>query len=78
MAVGGHVGAGENIMQQVGGMPMALSYGLVEEYQKGWMYSPGHRENLLTADYATFGYGIVANPLGTEIYAVQMFSFSGQ
>ena len=78
MAVGGQVGAGENIMQQVGGMPMTLSYGLVEEYQKGWMYSPGHRENLLTADYTTFGYGIVANPLGTEIYAVQMFSFAGQ
>ena len=54
---------------------MALSLGLVEEYQKGWMYSPGHRENLLTADYTTFGYGIVANALGTEIYAVQMFSF---
>lgn len=78
MAVGGQVGAGENIMQQVGGMPMTLSYGLVEEYQKGWMYSPGHRENLLTAHYTTFGYGIVANPLGTEIYAVQMFSFPVQ
>jgi uncharacterized protein YkwD len=78
MAVGGQVGAGENIMQQQGGMPMALSYGLVEEYQKGWMYSPGHRTNLLTAHYTTFGYGIVANPLGTEIYAVQMFSFLAQ
>jgi uncharacterized protein YkwD len=75
MAAGGKVGAGENIMQQKGGRPMALSYGLVEEYQKGWMYGPGHRENLLAPHYTTFGYGIVANALGTEIYAVQLFSF---
>ncbi|PZO45844.1 MAG: hypothetical protein DCF17_00375 [Shackletoniella antarctica] len=78
MAAGGQVGAGENIMQQKGGMPVALSFGLVEEYQKGWMYSPGHRENLLTADYTSFGYGIVASRTGTEIYAVQMFSFPAQ
>lgn len=78
IAVGGQVGAGENIMQQQGGMPVVLSFGLVEEYQKGWMYSPGHRANLLKADYTTFGYGIVANSMGTEIYAVQMFSFAGQ
>lgn len=78
MAVGGQAGAGENIMQQKGGMPLALSFGLVEEYQKGWMYSPGHRENLLTPHYTTFGYGIVASPTGTEIYAVQMFSFPTQ
>lgn len=78
MAAGSKVGAGENIMQQKGGMPVALSFGLVEEYQKGWMYSPGHRENLLTADYTTFCYGIVASPTGTEIYAVQMFSFPAQ
>jgi uncharacterized protein YkwD len=78
MAVGSKVGAGENIMQQKGGIPMTLSFGLVEEYQKGWMYSPGHRENLLTPHYTTFGYGIVASPTGTEIYAVQMFSFPAQ
>ncbi|WOD37127.1 CAP domain-containing protein [Nodosilinea sp. E11] len=74
-ALGGQAGAGENIMQQKGTIPVALSFGLVEEYQKGWMYSPGHRENLLTPHYTTFGYGIVANSLGTEIYAVQLFSF---
>ncbi|WP_228038441.1 CAP domain-containing protein [Nodosilinea sp. LEGE 06152] len=78
MATGSNVGAGENIMQQKGGVPVALSFGLVEEYQKGWMYSPGHRENLLTQHYTSFGYGIVANALGTEIYAVQMFSFPAQ
>ncbi len=78
MAAGSKVGSGENIMQQKGGMPIALSFGLVEKNQKGWMYSPGHRENLLKADYTTFGYGIVANALGTEIYAVQMFSFPAQ
>lgn len=78
IAAGSNVGAGENIMQQQEGMPRPLSFGLVEEYQKKWMYSPGHRENLLTPHYSTFGYGIVANALGTEIYAVQMFSFPGQ
>ncbi|MBD1876998.1 CAP domain-containing protein [Nodosilinea sp. FACHB-131] len=78
IAAGGQVGAGENIMQQKGTIPMALSLGLVEEYQQGWMESPGHRENLLTPRYTTFGYGIVASATGTEIYAVQMFSFSAQ
>jgi uncharacterized protein YkwD len=78
IAAGGQVGAGENIMQQKGTIPMALSLGLVEEYQQGWMDSPGHRENLLTPHYTTFGYGIVASPTGTEIYAVQLFSFPAQ
>ncbi|MEP0899645.1 CAP domain-containing protein [Nodosilinea sp. FACHB-13] len=78
MAAGSQVRAGENIMHQKGTIPMALSLGLVEEYQQGWMESLGHRENLLTPHYTTFGYGIVASPTGTEIYAVQMFSFLAQ
>ncbi|TVP71870.1 MAG: CAP domain-containing protein [Leptolyngbya sp. LCM1.Bin17] len=77
-SLGGQAGAGENIMQQRGGVPTALSFGLLEEYQKGWMYSDGHRANLLNPNYTTFGYGIVASPTGTEIYAVQMFSFPTQ
>lgn len=77
-AVGGQTGAGENIMQWKGQVPTALSFGLIEEYQKGWMYSKGHRKNLLNSDYTTFGYGIVISPTGTEIYAVQMFSFPVQ
>ncbi len=72
---GGQQGAGENLVQQKRGIPTALSPGLIADYQQGWMNSPGHRENLLTPDYQTFGYGIVANSTGTEIYAVQMFSF---
>ena len=74
-AVGGKTGAGENILQYQGGPPVALTFRLVEDYQRQWMYSAGHRQNLLTADYETFGYGIAANTLGTEVYAVQMFSF---
>ena len=76
-AAGGPTGAGENIYMQ-SGKPTALSYGLVEQFQKGWMYSDGHRANLLKADYKTFGYGIVTDPFKGEVYAVQMFSFPVQ
>lgn len=76
-AVGGQNGAGENIMQwklnSTGyGRP---SYRLMEEFQKEWMYSDGHRQNLLLPDYKTFGYGVVISRSGQEIYAVQLFSF---
>ena len=71
--VGGRQGVGENIMQQTSNQGVRLTYGLIEHFQKGWMYSPGHRENLLTADYTHFGYGIIVDPLLGEVYAVQNF-----
>lgn len=76
-AVGGQNGAGENIMQwKLNGTGYGrLSYRLMEEFQKGWMYSDGHRQNLLLPDYKTFGYGVVISRSGQEIYAVQLFSF---
>jgi uncharacterized protein YkwD len=74
-AVGGQQGAGENISQWKGGRYTHASFGLVEELQKGWMYSDGHRQNLLTPDYKTFGYGVVTARNGQEIYAVQLFSY---
>ena len=75
--VGGKNGAGENIMQwKLNGTGYGRhTYRLMEEFQKEWMYSDGHRQNLLLPDYKTFGYGVVISRNGQEIYAVQLFSF---
>jgi len=74
-ALGGQGGVGENIMRQEGSIGTAsrLTWGLVETYQKGWMYSDGHRANLLNPHYTKVGYGIVADPMAGRIYAVQNF-----
>ncbi len=73
-ALGGKGGAGENIMKMEGAAGVVLNFKLIEENQKGWMYSPGHRENLLLPDYTRFGYGIVVDSLWGRVYAVQNFS----
>lgn len=73
LAVGGslRIGVGENIVKdQTQGL--RLTYGNAEGFQRGWMYSNGHRANLLTPDYTKFGYGIATGGDG-RIYAVQMF-----
>ena len=72
--VGGTSGVGENIMEQTGVLGARLTYGLVEQYQKGWMYSDGHRQNLLTPEYRQFGYGIAIDPATGTVYAVQNFT----
>jgi len=74
-ALGGQGGVGENIVRQEGSIGTAsrLTWGLVETYQKGWMYSDGHRANLLNPHYTKVGYGIVADPMTGRIYAVQNF-----
>lgn len=74
IAVGGsrRFGVGENIIKD-GFQGFGLTYGTVEDFQRGWMYSNSHRENLLTSEYTKFGYGIVVGKNGL-IYAVQMFS----
>ncbi|MBD0334473.1 MAG: CAP domain-containing protein [Cyanobacteria bacterium Co-bin13] len=71
-AVGGQMGAGENIYRRTGGTT-ALSYSLAEKAQTGWMESDGHRANLLSLGYQAFGYGIAASPEGDAVYVVQMF-----
>jgi uncharacterized protein YkwD len=71
-AVGGQMGAGENIYRRTGGTT-ALSYGLAEKAQTGWMESDGHRANLLSPGYQAFGYGIAASSEGDAVYVVQMF-----
>jgi uncharacterized protein YkwD len=74
VAVGGNklVGVGENISLN-GNETTTLTYGIAEKLQRGWMYSNGHRENLLTKEYKKFGYGIATSVDG-KLYAVQMFA----
>lgn len=76
VAVGGspRVQIGENILQS-DEQALALTYGKVEEFQRGWMYSNGHRANILTPEYTKFGYGIVMGT-GAKTYAVQMLAGS--
>ncbi|MBD2440794.1 CAP domain-containing protein [Nostoc sp. FACHB-110] len=66
------VGVGENIIKD-GVQGLGFTYGTVEDFQRGWMYSNSHRENILTAEYTKFGYGFAVGKNG-QIYAVQMFS----
>ena len=72
-ALGGKRGVGENIVVLPRSPHFSLNYGLVERFQKSWMYSDGHRKNLLTPDYTKFGYGIATNPGTAKVYAVQNF-----
>jgi len=72
--VGGRGGVGENIMEQTGATGVSLNYRLIEEFQKGWMYSTGHRQNLLDPSYTRFGYGIVTEAMSGRAYAVQTFA----
>lgn len=76
--VGGRGGVGENIVQQTGKTGVSLSYGLIEAFQKSWMYSTEHRQNLLKPDYKRFGYGIVVDPMKGRAYAVQNFAGAEQ
>jgi uncharacterized protein YkwD len=74
LAVGGsrYLGVGENIIKDRV-ISLGLTYGEVEDFQRGWMYSNSHRQNLLTPQYTKFGYGITIGKNG-QIYAVQMFA----
>ena len=48
----------------------------VTGFHEGWMQSPGHRENILSAGFARFGFGMASQ--GGETYAVQTFSGPGR
>lgn len=74
-AIGGQGGVGENIMLQSSSFEQhsLLNWKLIEAFQKSWMYSDGHRANLLNPGYTRVGYGIVADPRSGRIYAVQKF-----
>ena len=55
--------AGENI---------AYGQRTAAEVMKGWMNSPGHRQNILSPNYTEIGVGYAANSKGTP-YWTQMF-----
>ena len=55
--------AGENV---------AMGYHTPEKVMKGWMESPGHRSNIIGADYEKTGVGVVKDSSGT-VYWTQLF-----
>lgn len=67
------IGIGENIIY-VREPSLSLTYGDVESFQKGWMYSNGHRANIMTRDYVEFGFGVVFDPHSGRKFAVQQFA----
>ena len=70
-ANGGIGGIGEKINYYSRGQ--TLNYGLIEKFQRSWMYSKGHRENLLNPNYTKIGYGITVDPLTGKALGVQDF-----
>jgi uncharacterized protein YkwD len=65
--------AAENIARCTG---CELGVKTVEEFQRGWMNSKGHRENILRRGIIQFGFSMVTQP-GKPLYAVQTFSGPG-
>jgi uncharacterized protein YkwD len=64
-------GWGENIWE--GSNLTAVSpVALARHIMDAWMYSPGHRQNILGQDYTHVGIGVAAN--GREIRATQLFA----
>jgi uncharacterized protein YkwD len=64
----------ENIARCEGGCTLATK--TVEELQRGWMNSKGHRENILRQGVTQFGFSMVSAP-GKPLYAVQTFTGPG-
>ena len=53
-----------------------VSVKTVEDLQRGWMNSKGHRENILRQGIAQFGFSVVT-AAGQPLYAVQTFTGPG-
>lgn len=66
--------SGENIAT-CEGCPTPPDEGRVRAFHEGWMQSPGHRENILSKGFDSFGFGIVAHD--DAVYSVQTFSGPG-
>ena len=62
---------GENIWEG-SNISAANSEALARYIMDSWMSSPGHRENILSADYTHLGVGVTA--VGREIRATQVFA----
>ncbi len=67
------------VLENIGtcsGCPVPPSTDRIEQFQSGWMESPGHRENILSAGVGRFGFGLAFDPRG-EVVAVQTFAGPG-
>jgi uncharacterized protein YkwD len=70
-------GIAENIMQMPTGDVQGMGYvsnnvdSVSQAIVKGWMNSPGHRENILSSDYSNVGIGIAYD--GKYYFATQDF-----
>ena len=76
LAVGGRIGAGENLfmLRDASLAKRPVGVDKLAFFQRGWMRSPGHRQNLLDRRYGRFGYGLATS--GDRLYAVQLFTFN--
>jgi len=70
--LGGLGGVGENISVKKN-YPARFTFSVVEVFQRGLMYSDGHRNNILNPKYIKFGYGIAVDSAQQKIYVVQNF-----
>lgn len=66
--------SGENIAT-CSGCAAPAGTARVRAFHTGWMQSPGHRANILSGGFDSFGFGIAGE--GDEIFAVQTFSGPG-
>jgi uncharacterized protein YkwD len=76
LAVGGRIGAAENLFMLRDSSLVNAPIGVdrLAFFERGWMRSPGHRQNLLDRRYGRFGFGLAVS--GDRLYAVQLFTFN--
>lgn len=71
--LGGNGGIAENILYSGNPNDATINIEILDRIQDKWMNSPTHRQNILTARYTKFGFGIAINTSSGETYAVQNF-----
>ncbi len=71
--LGGSGGIAENILYLRNPGDVTVTLGLIEKIHSRWMNSPPHRQNILTARYTKFGFGIAVETSTGETYAVENF-----
>jgi uncharacterized protein YkwD len=74
-AVGGRQNAGENLLmlKDVSLARAEIGFDKLAYFERGWMGSPEHRQNMLDPRYGRFGFGLAVS--GDRLYAVQLFTF---
>jgi uncharacterized protein YkwD len=62
-----------NVSVRTAGENLAYGYNTPEAVVTGWMNSPGHRANIMNANFNKIGVGVYKDSKGT-VYATQIFS----